>query len=120
MNNLSLLRFCGVHPYLIPKEKALLQRGLLKPLVWGSVHILVADPCAVVTGVAGFDSRRVEVVSNGVTVVLADFLGSGLPVVVTAFAAHDPVDHGAAILTAARRVRAFDLVDLDARLDGAA
>jgi len=120
MTTSSCLRLplCGAFPYVPAEQAGLRQRGLLKPNVWAAVHILAVDPRATVTPIPRSRHRRVEVVSRNITIVVVDYRGSGLPVVLTAFVAGDPTDHGRAVLAAAGVVDRDSTVDLDERLWG--
>ena len=114
------LAFCGTHPYLPNKEETLRRRGLLLPDVWHAVHLLACDLKATVMHVSGCHSRRVEIVNGGVVIIVADHLGCGLPVVLTAFVPDDPVFPAGGVKAAAGRVDVSKLVPLDARLWGEA
>lgn len=117
---LSSVRWCGTRPYLLSKETCLENRGFLVPPVMDGLYILAADPRATVSRVAGFGSHRLEVVSNGVIVVLGDFANIGLPILITAYVSGDPQFPAGAVLAAAAKVDIASLVDLDERLRGAA
>ena len=114
------LAFCGTHPYFRSKEQTLLARGFLCPEVWHGLHVIAADPRAAVLPVAGFNSKRVEIVQGGIVLVIADYQNSGWPVLLTAFIPQNPTYAAGIIKTAATKVDVSTLVDLDARLRGEA
>ncbi len=110
------LGWSGNHPFFLSKEETLRSRGLLRPDIWHDVHLLACDRKATVMHVAGFRSRRVEIMNQGVVIVVADHSGCGVPVILTAFIPGDPVFPAGVIKDAARRVDVTQLVNLDARL----
>jgi hypothetical protein len=116
----SFISWCGSHPFLTTKEDCLRRRGFLRPDVWHAVHVLACAPQATVTIVPGFTSKRVEIVIDGVVIVVVDHCNRGMPIILTAFLPADPVFATGAVMLAASRVDATKLVDLDARLRGEA
>jgi len=114
------IAFCGTHPYFRAKEQCLTVRGFLFPEVWHYLHLLAEDSKATVLPVAGFNSKRVEIVQDGIVLVIADFQNTGLPVLLTAFLPQSPAYPAGFIKTAATKVDVSNLVDLDARLRGEA
>jgi hypothetical protein len=73
-----------------------------------------------VTIVSRSASQRAEIVIDGVVIVVVDHCNRGLPIILTAFVPSDPVYAAGAVIAAASRVDESKLVDLDARLRGAA
>lgn len=116
----STLAFCGAHPYFLAKEDCLSSRGFLNPRTWHEIHLLASDPRATAINLSGYSSRRVEIVSQGVVIVLVDHLDRGMPIVLTAFVPKSPAYPAGIIKAAACKVDVSNLVDLDARLRGEA
>jgi hypothetical protein len=116
----SSIAFCGPHPYFRAKENSLSSRGILCPEVWHDLHVIAADSKATVLPLAGFNSKRVEIVRDGIVLVIADYQNSGLPVLLTAFIPQNPTYPAGIIKAVARKVDVSNLVDLDARLRGEA
>ena len=114
----ATLAFCGTHPYFRGKELCLSARGFLVTEVWHDLHLIAADSKATVLPAAGFNSKRVEIVKDGIVLVLADYQSTGLPVLLTAFIPQNPTYPAGIIKTAARKVDLSNMVDLDARLRG--
>jgi hypothetical protein len=114
----SPIAFCGAHPYFRAKEQCLSSRGFLFPEVWHDLHLIAADRKATVLPVAGFNSKRVEIVQGGVVLIIADYRNSGWPVLLTAFVPQNSTYAAGIIKTAATKVDVSTLVDLDARLRG--
>ena len=112
------IAFCGAHPYFKAKERCLSYRGFLVPEIWHDLHLIAADRKATVLPVAGFNSKRVEIVQGGIVLVIADHLNTGIPVLLTAFIPSNPAYPGGLIRAVAGKVDLSHLVDLDARLRG--
>lgn len=116
----SSISWCGPHPFVSAKADCLRARGFLRPDVWHAVHVLACAPHATVTNVSRSASQRAEIVIDGVVIVVVDHCNRGLPIILTAFVTSDPVYAAGAVMAAASRVDESKLVDLDARLRGAA
>jgi len=118
--HLEHLSWCGSHPFVTSKTECLQRRGLLRPDVWHQLHVLATEPAASATALAGYPSRRMEVVNKGVVMILTDHLSCGLPVLLTAFIPHDPRYGAGHIAVAASKIREADCVSLRDRLWGLA
>ena len=114
------VRWCGAFPYIAGHEKTLRGRGFLEPKVMDAIFRIACDGTACVERELRSKFNRVAVTRDSVTVVVSDFYGIGLPVLLTVFVAGDPIFPAGEVLASASRVDLRTLVDLDDRLRGAA